>query len=189
MCFLDKETGEMSATGCVMSIRQFDAGDDGRALVLCKGECRMAVVDVLSEGPVLECRCRIFDEGPMDPLESQEVAHADATEAEARLADEVRALYRATVALGTDEEAVWQAAAYGSSTDGEVPMVLGGPALDRLTPAALAYFVASRFDALDERMLVLELRTPEERLERVRVVLSGVSGYLRAEKAVNEALD
>ena len=207
LCFVDTETSEMSATGCVMSVRQFDAGKDGRTLVLCRGECRMLVEQVHAERPVLVCRARLFDEGPMSPLASVADVErhmerrgsnagtgAAATAAASAVAAEVRELYRDVVALGAtppSSAAVSSVAAAaaaagfgdgGGGSDGEVPLVLGGPELDRLTPAALAYFVASRFDAPDERLAALEAPDAPERLARVRDVLGGVAGYLRAEK-------
>ena len=195
MCFFDKATGEMSATGTVVSVRQFDAADDGRTLVLCHGECRMSVVEVIAESPVLTCRVRVTDEGPMYPLDDADTARALGGDMENSLADEVRNLYRDTVSLGLDEKEVKRARAYGGGTgslgsyddDDEMPMILGGPALDRLTPATLAYYVASRFDSVDEKLVVLELPTVAERLGRVRDVLGGVSGYLRAERALKDA--
>ena len=195
MCFFDKATGEMSATGTVVSVRQFDAADDGRTLVLCHGECRMSVVEVIAESPVLTCRVRVTDEGPMYPLDDADTARALGGDMENSLADEVRNLYRDTVSLGLDEKEVKRARAYGGGTgslgsyddDDEMPMILGGPALDRLTPATLAYYVSSRFDSVDEKLVVLELPTVAERLGRVRDVLGGVSGYLRAERALKDA--
>jgi len=159
MCFIDNK-GNMATTGSTLHIDEHEQLPDGRLLIVNKGIKRFRVIEVVQQRPVMICK--------VEELEHEEPGSPDLV----LLADEVRDLFRNTMALGRKMKGV-------AEEDPEEPEELAD-----LGAVDLSFWLASMFDAPMEQQHLLEMDTAVERLSREKEVLSDTLNYLRARSAI-----
>lgn len=173
-----KETGGSSAVGCVGEVIKHEKLPDDRFFLVCRGQERFRVVDIVRSRPYVVAKVEWLEDRPSAVLDQDPVVKDDEVIKKSELellADEVETLMKDVIRLSNK---------MGGKAEQEVPADLRKSAF----PTPFSFWVASTFEgAPSEQQALLELQDTSERLRRERDTLRNTLNYLTAATAVKDA--
>lgn len=173
--YTGKEEGTASAIGCVGQVIRHERLPDDRFFLICRGEERFRVVDIVRSRPYLVGRVQWLEDKP------KSVSPAAGSAADAlgepvdvdSLANEVADVMRDVIRLTNKMRGISE----------EAPADLRKSSF----PTPFSFWVASTFEgAPGEQQELLELEDTAERLARERETLRNTRNYLTAAAAVKD---
>ena len=164
--FSGKGNGTAAAIGCVGQVVRYERLPDDRFFLICRGEERFRVTEIVRRRPYLV--------GKVKWLEDRPSASTDTSEGPDELADEVATIMRDVIRLSGKMQGKVE----------EAPEDLRKSAF----PTPFSFWVASTFEGAPmEQQALLELEDTTERLKRERETLRSTLNYLTAATAVKDA--
>ncbi|GJP32984.1 hypothetical protein CLOM_g17562 [Closterium sp. NIES-68] len=159
--YTGKDAATAAAVGCVGQVIRHERLPDNRFFLICRGEERFRVVDIVRSRPYLVGRVRWLEDKPSEqPVDIDSLANevADIMHDVIRMSNKMR---------GSDEEV---------------------PDLRKSSfPTPFSFWVASTFEgAPAEQQVLLELEDTAERLQREKETLRSTLNYLTAASAVKD---
>ncbi|GBG70922.1 hypothetical protein CBR_g8224 [Chara braunii] len=158
-----KESGNAAPIGCVGEIVKHERLADDRFFLICRGQQRFKVVDIVRTKPYLVGKVAWLEDVPTDQPEDLEALAAD-----------VESLMKDVIRLSNK---------ISGKPDKEVPEDLR----KKTFPTPFSFWVASTFEGAPvEQQSLLELEDTAERLKRERDTLRNTLNYLSAATAVKD---
>ena len=167
--YTGKETaGGAAAIGCVGEIIKHEKLVDDRYFLICKGQERFRVVDIVRTKPYLVGRVVFLEDRPAAPIPGETAPSIES------LSNEVESLMREVIRLSNK---------MSGRNDTETPVDVRKSAF----PTPFSFWVASTFEgAPAEQQALLELEDTRERLVREKETLQNTLNYLTAATAVKD---
>ncbi|KAJ7521340.1 hypothetical protein O6H91_19G048600 [Diphasiastrum complanatum] len=160
--FTDRATG-LAEVGCVGEVVKHERLVDDRFFLICKGQERFRIINVVRTKPYLVAQVEWLEDRPSD---EQEDLEALASEVERYMKDVIRLSNR-----------------INKKTEKETPEDLR----KNLFPTPFSFWVGSTFEgAPAEQQALLELEDTALRLKRERETLRNTLNYLTAAAAVKD---
>lgn len=206
--FTGKERGTASAVGCVGQIVRHERLPDDRFFVICKGEERFRVMDIVRTRPYLVGRVSWLEDRPSSTLpltssssssSSSEIETGEQPTSDLdTLANEVASIMSNVIRLTRKMKGAGQSqsgaggggGAKSGGTSPSTPEDEMAPLDVRKSafPTPFSFWVASTFEGAPvEQQALLELVDTAERLERERETLRNTLNYLTAASALKDA--
>jgi Lon protease-like protein len=164
--FAGAENGTAAAIGCVGEVKKHEKLQDDRFFLICKGQQRFRVVDIVRTKPYLVGRVEYLQDVP-----SAESAPGEDPET---LSKEVEALMKDVIRLS-------------NKVSGKIPKEETEDLRKQAFPTPFSFWVASTFEGAPlEQQALLELTDTRERLKRERTTLKNTLNYLTAATALKD---
>ncbi|KAL2614068.1 hypothetical protein R1flu_025760 [Riccia fluitans] len=161
--YTDKSTG-VAGVGCVGEVVKHERLVDDRFFMICKGQERFRVLDVVRTKPYLVARVEWLEDRPSD---DQEDVEALANEVESYMKDVIRLSNR---------------------VNGKPEKAAPDDLRKKLFPTPFSFWVGSTFEGAPvEQQALLELEDTAQRLKREKETLRNTLNYLSAASAVKDA--
>ncbi|KAL3699014.1 hypothetical protein R1sor_017036 [Riccia sorocarpa] len=161
--YADKTTG-LAGVGCVGEVVKHERLVDDRFFMICKGQERFRVLDVVRTKPYLVARVEWLEDRPSD---DQEDVEALANEVETYMKDVIRLSNR---------------------VNGKPEKAAPDDLRKNLFPTPFSFWVGSTFEGAPvEQQALLELEDTAQRLKREKETLRNTLNYLSAASAVKDA--
>ncbi|CAI7748433.1 unnamed protein product [Closterium sp. NIES-54] len=159
--YTGKDAATAAAVGCVGQVIRHERFPDNRYFLICRGEERFRVVDIVRSRPYLVGRVRWLEDKP-----SEQPVDIDS------LANEVASIMHDVIRMSNKMR----------GSDEEVPDLRKSS-----FPTPFSFWVASTFEgAPAEQQALLELEDTAERLQREKETLRSTLNYLTAASAVKD---
>lgn len=173
--YTGNQPGTASAVGCVGEVIKYEDLPGGKFFLLCRGQERFRVVDVVRTRPYLVAKVAWLEDRPSSNLPLDDDISEGSHESNEALANEVEGLMREVIRLS-------------NKMSGKESKELPEDLRNSTFPTPFSFWVASTFEgAPSEQQSLLELEDTAERLRRERETLKTTLNYLTAAFAVKDA--
>ncbi|BBN17718.1 uncharacterized protein MPTK1_7g16460 [Marchantia polymorpha subsp. ruderalis] len=161
--YTDKASG-LAAVGCVGEVVKHERLVDDRFFMICKGQERFRVIDIVRTKPYLVAKVQWLEDRPSDEQEDVET-----------LANEVESYMKDVIRLS-------------NRVNGKPEKVAPDDLRKKLFPTPFSFWVGSTFEGAPvEQQALLELEDTAQRLKREKETLRNTLNYLSAASAVKDA--
>lgn len=163
LIYTDPQTSGLAGVGCVAEVIKHERLVDDRFFIICKGQERFRVLDILRSKPYLVAQVEWLEDRPSTDQEDVET-----------LANEVETCMKDVIRLSNR---------LNGKPEKETPEDLR----KNLFPTPFSFWVASTFEgAPAEQQALLELEDTAQRLKREKETLRNTLNYLSAAAAVKD---